>query len=148
MLKGSCYLFMFNCFGFLSFSCPILPLHFFSLFPFQTLGRLNLICRLKTKTREQKLLIAQKFRKIDLGRRDGMWNTGEDVGWGREKECVSWKEEFRWGERTGMWRNCLTHHSIFSLNKEAGFTAEGVSGCSGASVPHKAWGVWWKKSLK
>jgi len=44
---------------------------------------------LKTKTREQKLLIAQKFRKIDLGRRDGMWNTGEDVGWGREKECVS-----------------------------------------------------------
>lgn len=105
---------MFNCFRFISFSCLILPLLFFSLFPFQTLGRLNLICRLKTKTREKKLLIAQKFRKIDLGRRDGMWTWGKMLVAGGKRNAFHEMKNSDEGRRQGR-DGIVSPITLFSL---------------------------------
>lgn len=106
---------MFNCFRFVSLSCLILPLHFFfSLFPSQTLGRLNLICRLKTKTREKKLLIAQKFRKTDLGRRDGMWTRGKMLVAGGKRNAFHETKN----SDEGRWQGCdgiVSPITLFSL---------------------------------
>lgn len=124
---------MFNCFRvrFLFFISFCLFIYF--LFSFSNTGETKSNLQVRQKRGEKNLLIAQKFGKTDLGRRDGMWTRGKMLVAGGKRNAFheAWRIQMR-GDARDVWQELSHPSSIFSLNKQAGFTAEGASGCSGA----------------
>lgn len=158
VFKSSCYLVMHHRCSFLSFSCPIVPLPtFFFLFSFSKNTETKSNLQVEDKEPVEKKVVDSTEIQENWWSQATKEVEGEGFGCGREEGFLFheglWKEEFMrkhvhlWGEDRNLkeW----SHSGLYFLfNKEASFTAESVWRCSGAQVPSKTWGTWWKKSME